>query len=702
MPVLHFWAIPAGLAMLSVPLIVHWLTKPRPMRYSLSTVRFVRDVIQQRRSVSRMRDWLILLLRAAAILLFAIVLARPSIGNRAPAATGDSQSQTVRVVVLDVSQSMAATSNGIQTLERARPIASRYLGYQPGTVWNLILAAAAPQPIFDRPSANYSTLLGEVTRARPTPQRLHVQGALNAAGEMLAAAAGDKLRRELVVISDFQRTNWATADFSVLPRDTVIQLESVASSETPVNLGIVRVGPQQRVERGRPFRLEVEVGNHSPTPRQVTVEVTIGDTVLRMSGPCTAGGRSTLVAEAVLPVEGWQVGEARFVDVEDSLTADNTRPLALEVYPQPQYLLLTKQSAASRPSSSYFLERAISPELPGEGRVGERITRVDPSRASRDVLTSADLLLLDHPGKLSDENLQLIASLLHRGRGVLYVVTEPADAVNLKLLARDAGSDLQLPVEYSPPVSASRKDLFLSDIKRRQSPFTVFGEEASAVLAPVRFSGGLATRRVPDALLDDVLATYNDQSACLVVTACGAGTLAILNVDLGASNLPSSPAFVPLVGELTTLLLGQSRLAETVASGEPVAIYLSAAASPVTGLKIIPPASATKESGTLGELHEEAVGVMWQAAAAGPPGVYLVKRDAQTVFALASAIPPEESDLVTLASDLLTDRLAGGRDVKFRAALREEEPRDELWSRLALACLGCVLAEVFSLKMFKS
>ena len=368
-----------------------------------------------------------------------------------------------------------------------RPIAARNLAYQSGTVWNLILAAAGPQAIFDRPSANYSTLLGEVTRARPLPQRMHVQGALSAAGEMLSAAGGDKVRHELVVVSDFQRTNWATADFSVLPRDTVIQLESIAPLETPANLAIVRVGPQQRVERGRPFRLEVEVGNYSPMPRQVTVEVTVGESAFRLHGTCTAGGRSTLVAETVLSVEGWQVGAARFVDVEDALSADNTRPLALQVYPQPHYLLLTKQSAESRPSSSYFLERAISPELPGDGRAGEKITRVDPSRVSRDALTSADLLLLDHPGKLSDQSLQLIASLLHRGRGVLYVVAEPADATNLKLLTRAAGSGLQIPVVHSPPVGLALHTCFWPYIKppgnRR---LRCLATKASAVLGPVQ------------------------------------------------------------------------------------------------------------------------------------------------------------------------------------------------------------------------
>jgi hypothetical protein len=703
MSFLHFWAIPAGAAALSVPFIVHWLTKPRPTRVPLSTVRFVREVVQQRRARNRLRDLLILLLRAAAIALLAAVMARPLIGSRAPAAIGDTQTQTVRVVLLDVSQSMAATSQGIQTFQRARPIAAKQVGYSANAQANLILSAAAPQPIFDRPSTNFSTLVDEVAKAKPLPQRLQVQASLNVAAEMLANAGGDKARRELIVISDFQRSNWAAADFSVLPTETVIQLESVAPAETPANLAILRVGSQGRIERGRTFRLEIEVGNYSPSPRPVTVEVVLGESLFRASGQCSAGGRSILVTEATLPSEGWHVGEARFAGVEDGLSSDNSRPVVLQVHPQPNYMLLTRQSAQMRPSSSYYLERAISPASADEGRATEKIVRVDPSRATREAITEADLLLLDHPGKLSEETLQLLAALLRRGRGLLYVTAEPIDATNLKLLANGAGTSLQMPVEFAPTTTGQvRKNLFLANVRQRQVPFTVFGDEAAAMFSSVRFSGGLSSRRVEGALLDDVLATYNDQSACLVVTACGAGTLAVLNAELNSSNLPSSPAFVPMIGELTGHLLGRDRSQESVPSGEPVAVYLPNSASPVTGLRIIPPASSTLESGSLGELHEENVGVMWQAAEAGPPGVYEVKRANQTLFALASAIPADEADLATLASDVMTDRLSGVRDVKYRSALRDDEPRDDLWSWLAVACLSCVLVEVLGLRLFKS
>ena len=79
-----------------------------------------------------------------------------------------------------------------------------------------------------------------------------------------------------------------------------------------------------------------------------------------------------------------------------------------------------------------------------------------------------------------------------------------------------------------------------------------------------------------------------------------------------------------------------------------------------------------------------------------------MKRATQSVFALASAIPADEADLATLAADVMTDRLSGGRDVKYRSALRDEEPRDDLWSWLAVACLSCALMEVLGLRLFKS
>src|SRR5438270_10349410 len=104
MTFLHPWAIGAGAVAVGLPLVIHWLTRPRPMRLPLSTIRFVLEAVQQRRARHRLRDAIILLLRIAAIVLLALALARPLLAEKSgpkPAASGGT-----RIVVLDASQSM--------------------------------------------------------------------------------------------------------------------------------------------------------------------------------------------------------------------------------------------------------------------------------------------------------------------------------------------------------------------------------------------------------------------------------------------------------------------------------------------------------------------------------------------------------------------------------------------------------------------
>jgi hypothetical protein len=716
MTLLHPWAVVLGVAAATLPVVIHWLTRPRPRRLPLSTIRFVREAVQQRRARNRLKDWIVLSLRTLAVFFLAWAIARPLLGARSAAAAGES-SDADRIVLLDVSHSMAAEANGIQLFERARPLAASFLNDQVGLQANLILAGATARPAFTRLSTNFAALREELAGAKTRPERLNVQAAINLAAESFAGAgsAGARTpevapparrRRELIVISDFQRSNWAAVDFSVLPEDTEIQLNSVAPPEGLPNLAVLRVTAQGRAEAGRDVRVAVEVGNFSPTPRQVQVELVLGATNYRLEGFCPAGDKTILSTEVTPPGSGWQLGEARLLDVQDALPADNVRPFVLEVRPAPLCTLLTRQPAGLRPSSSYYLERALAPHAgtrsgdQAPARSGEaRVVRLDPARLDRKSLTATEIAVLDHPGKLATEAVPRLATFLRRGRGVLYVAAEPADAGNLKLLAEAAGSELQMPVEFMPaPAGQRRRDLFIAEVRRDQAPFEVFGDSLSGLLATLRFSGGLASRRVAGGLADDVLATYSDRSACLVVSSCGEGTLAILNADLSASNLPASPAFVPLIGELTGRLLGRRRGVE-IACGEPVAVYLPPTAAPATGLRLVGPG---REREPDNPFVEEGESVLWRAAAAGPPGVYQVVREDRTLFAVAAAVPPEESDLRPLDPSVFQGRLAGGRTVHFRAASGDEDGQDSLWIWLAVGCIACLLGELAALRMFRT
>ncbi len=75
-------------------------------------------------------------------------------------------------------------------------------------------------------------------------------------------------------------------------------------------------------------------------------------------------------------------------------------------------LLLTRQPAGSKTVSSYFVERAIqSKSAAGErDSAYEAVVRMDPARVDRETLQAADLILLDHPGKLPEATVDLIAA----------------------------------------------------------------------------------------------------------------------------------------------------------------------------------------------------------------------------------------------------------------------------------------------------
>ena len=211
---------------------------------------------------------------------------------------------------------------------------------------------------------------------------------------------------------------------------------------------------------------------------------------------------------------------------------------------------------------------------------------MDPAALDQAAVAAGDLIVLDHPGKLTDETVKLLAALLHRGRPILYVAAELIDATNLKRLGEAAGSGLQMPVEFTPPPAGqARRDLFYTAVRRDSAPLGVFGDSLTSVMGRLRFAGGLSSRRLGTGVDADVLAAYNDGSAGIVLCASDAGVLAVLNADLAASNLPRTSAFLPMLTELVGQMLDRGRATEAAYCGEPLVVHLPAEAGAAAGLR---------------------------------------------------------------------------------------------------------------------
>src|SRR5258708_5544817 len=73
---IHLGFLAAGLAV-AVPIIIHLLFRQKTRTLPIGSVRFLHQVVREHRRRRRVRQWLLLALRMLAVLLLALLFARP-------------------------------------------------------------------------------------------------------------------------------------------------------------------------------------------------------------------------------------------------------------------------------------------------------------------------------------------------------------------------------------------------------------------------------------------------------------------------------------------------------------------------------------------------------------------------------------------------------------------------------------------------
>src|SRR5262245_45615751 len=73
---IHVGFLAAGLAV-ALPIIIHLLFRQKTRTVPIGSVRFLHQVIREHRRRRRVRQWLLLALRMLALLLLALLFARP-------------------------------------------------------------------------------------------------------------------------------------------------------------------------------------------------------------------------------------------------------------------------------------------------------------------------------------------------------------------------------------------------------------------------------------------------------------------------------------------------------------------------------------------------------------------------------------------------------------------------------------------------
>jgi hypothetical protein len=198
------WLFPGflfGAAAVALPILLH-LIRRRPKRtVAFPSLRFLAATQPRNESSQRLRRWLVLLMRCAALALIAAAFARPFFNRFA---AGDRQAVAI---VVDNSFSVQAAGRWPALQQWARQQLADL-----GPADKVGVLVMSPRPTWIVPLATGSApALQALEHLAPGWEPGRAEPALRLAGDALAAAAADQ--RRILYLGDHQRVSWAGCDF---------------------------------------------------------------------------------------------------------------------------------------------------------------------------------------------------------------------------------------------------------------------------------------------------------------------------------------------------------------------------------------------------------------------------------------------------------------------------------------------------------
>ena len=636
---IHASLWPFLLALL-VPLWLHLRRRRNARTQVLPTFALLQKALGQQTPVLRWQQILLLVSRLLTLLFLILAFLQPTV----PAALAPvSGGRRVVVIALDVSLSMGAARGGVTALRRAQGQAMALLDdLRRGDAANVILFGATARPVLPKPSRDFGALRQAVRAAVPTFERGSPSAAIALAESELAEATAGT--RELLVASDFQKSNWTADAFAELPADVRLVLLD-AGENPPDNAAITALKlPDIAPIPGEPAPITAEIWNGSASARDLTVSLDAarddgGVSNLPQIPPQTVTVPPFASANLTFSVSFSDAARYRVTArlPHDSLPADDSRYLIADLQNRLNVLLLT-DSRFNPADGATYLRQALNPapQTPG----GFRVLSRRPSELTANDLRASEVVVCSEIEAFPPERIALLGHYLTDGGAVLFFLANSqsaAQAVALSKQIPDGKKASFQPETYLDIRGQGRGFVALNPPKTENPLLRLFADPAVADLTKIRFTRYFLT--APPDPAAAILLTFEDGTPALARCEFGRGTLLLANFSASplAGDLAKQTLFPPLVHELTQGIAGRNGERTELLCGGSFALAREDAALAET-------LAATGPNGEPDALIRDKTGGAIVSNLARP-GIHHVTAGGRTVAAFAVNFAPEESDL---------------------------------------------------------
>ena len=276
-----------GLAAVGVPIVLHLSQRARREPVRFPSLTFVRQVPFKTTERRRLRDLLLFALRIAALALLVVAFARPFL-ERGMAGVGAIAAARDVVVLVDASGSMQYEGRWERALTAARDVVGD-LG--PDDRATLVLFAATPR-VLGPPTGDRVRLEADLAGARPGDGTTRYAPALDLARDLVSDSPLP--RREVVLITDFQRSGWDGRADLKLPSETAFEPVDVGG-EAIENLAVAGVTLQRTPDNGGRVTVTARIANLGVTDARVEVRLGTGSQILQEATTRVPAGEASVV-----------------------------------------------------------------------------------------------------------------------------------------------------------------------------------------------------------------------------------------------------------------------------------------------------------------------------------------------------------------------------------------------------------------------
>ena len=319
-----------GLAAVSIPLILHFLSRRRIRTIEFSSLRFLEQMQKSRMKWLKIKEILLLLLRMMVIALVVMAFARPTLRGF----IGSSKGASSVTILVDRSASMETQGETGSLFDEARRTAARLIAGlgqadQISVIpFPLVSVNVSPDPLY--PGERLQRNISELEMGYGSGG---VADALKSSFETLTASSD--LNREIYIISDFQRSGWNNLPSEIMSGESRegINLSSIRLAPSgPENIGITNILlPPQMLVPGENFSIEAEITNYgSGTLENVLVGVVVDGERKAQSAVSLRPGQPTLVSFSFKLDKPGSVGGYIEIDY-DRYSLDNKRYFTIDI-----------------------------------------------------------------------------------------------------------------------------------------------------------------------------------------------------------------------------------------------------------------------------------------------------------------------------------------------------------------------------------